>query len=225
MGIFARSSAIISANVGDLLERFEHPEKMLRHALREMEDSVAAVSGAVARSIAAERLLAREQQTHVDQAAHWAARAADAVRAGNDDLARQALAQKLDHQRQVQSIEAELAEARATNQRLRLQIDALRSRHAAARRQLSTLVARQAAADARRRFGQAMPGARSALASLSRFDRFREKIELAEEEAIAWAELELGPAEPSEFDQESRKQAIESELAALHDRQKAPAVG
>ena len=88
MGIFQRTGDMISASVSDLLERFEHPVKMLRHALRDMEQSVATVSIAVARSIAAERLLAREQQRHLDQAIYWGEKAAKNVEAGNDELAR-----------------------------------------------------------------------------------------------------------------------------------------
>ena len=146
MGIFQRTSDVISASVGDLIERFEHPEKMLRFALRDMEQSVSTVSAAVARSIAAERLLAREGEGHIAQAAAWVERAARAVDAGNDDLARRALGHKLDHERAAESLEAELAEARASNLQLRRQIESLRGKHAAARRQFSALVARQAAA-------------------------------------------------------------------------------
>lgn len=217
MGIFQRTSDIISASVNDLVERFEHPEKMLRHALREMEDSVATVSAAVARSIAAERLLAREQRTHEEQAANWAARAAKAVAAGNDEAARRAIGEKLDHQRLARSLDAELAEARATNRQLRAQVESLRKKHATARRQLSTLVARQAAVGARRQFDSLAPAARSAWSSLARFDYFREKIELEEAEAIALVELDLeadscGQPE-DEFDERNR--AVEAELAAL----------
>jgi phage shock protein A len=223
MGIFQRTGDVISASVSDLLERFEHPEKMLRHALRDMEQSVATVSIAVARSIAAERLLAREQQRQQDQATYWGEKAAKDVEAGTEELARRALARKLEHQRRAESLDRQLAEARTSNEALRRQIDMLREKHAAARRQLSSLLARQAAADARRRFLTAAPPRRSAFTALSRFEHFQEKIELAEAEAIALAELEEGVeiAEPPDFEIEERNQSIETELAALRGRHKA----
>jgi phage shock protein A len=223
MGIFQRTGDMISASLNDLLEQFEHPEKMLRQALRDMEHSVTTVSAAVARSIAAERLLAREQERHKIQAAYWADKAAAAVAAGNDDSARRALAHKLEHDRLARSLDRQLAEARVSNQELRSQVEALREKHLSARRQLSALLARQAAADARRRFHSSIPGTQSALASLTRFDHFREKIELAEAEAVALAELELGAdnIESSEFEIDDRNQAIETELASLKERQKA----
>ena len=223
MGIFQRTGDMISASLNDLLEQFEHPEKMLRQALRDMEHSVATVSAAVARSIAAERLLAREQERHHQQAAYWSGKAASAVEAGNDALARRALGHKLEYERLAESLDGQLAEARASNHDLRRQVDALREKHASARRQLSALLARQAAADARRRFRSAAPGFQTAHASLTRFDHFREKIELAEAEAVALAELELGvnEVESSDFDVDDRSQAIETELAALKERHKA----
>jgi len=223
MGIFQRTGDMISASLNDLLEQFEHPEKMLRQALRDMEHSVSSVSAAVARSIAAERLLAREQERHRLQANYWAGKAATAVEAGNDDSARRALAHKLEYERLAQSLDRQLAEARASNQELRGQVEALREKHLSARRQLSALLARQAAADARRRFRSGIPGTQSALASLTRFEHFREKIELAEAEAVALAELELGAdnIESSEFDLDDKNRAIEEELAALKGQYKA----
>ena len=84
-------------------------------------------------------------------------------------------------------------------------------------------MARQAAADARRRFLVAAPPAQSALAALSRFEHFQERIELAEAEAVALAELEGGIeiAEPPDFELDERNQTIEAELAALRERHKA----
>ena len=40
MGIFQKISDIVSANLNDLSESWEHPEQMLRQAIREMEESI-----------------------------------------------------------------------------------------------------------------------------------------------------------------------------------------
>jgi phage shock protein A len=222
MGIFRRTSDLISANLNDLVERFENPEKLLRHALRDMEQSVATVSAAVARSIAAERLLAREQRRHQDQAAYWADNAAAAVDRGDDDLARRALARKLEHDRLAQAIERQLVEARAANLELRRQVEALREKHAAARRQLATLLARHATAAARRRLRAPGWEGRSALASVARFEHFQEKIELAEAEAVALAELELGTEswQADELASAESEPAVAAALAALKERRR-----
>jgi len=45
MGIFRRVSDIVSANVSDVVDRFEAPETMLRQALREMDVAIARTMG------------------------------------------------------------------------------------------------------------------------------------------------------------------------------------
>ena len=40
MGLFKRVSDIISANLNDLIERFEDPEKMLNQVISEMETAI-----------------------------------------------------------------------------------------------------------------------------------------------------------------------------------------
>ena len=62
MGIFARVSDIISANLNDMVERFESPETMLRQAIREMDAAIARTMEATARAIADERLIEHERR-------------------------------------------------------------------------------------------------------------------------------------------------------------------
>ncbi len=60
MRLFQRISDIIAANLNDLVDRFEDPEAMLKHAIREMETMIEEATGGAARAIAGERLLARD---------------------------------------------------------------------------------------------------------------------------------------------------------------------
>jgi phage shock protein A len=217
MGIFQRTSDIISANVNDLIERFENPEKMLRHALRDVEQSVSTVSAAVARSIAAERILASERDRYEAQAAYWQAKAAKSVEAGDEPSARRALARRLEYEERCRALDRQLAEARTTNSGLRRQVEILRDKQTTARRQLTSLMARQAVADANRRCRGVVPSAHAAIAALSRFEHFQSQIELNEAESIALAELEQSTEtlDGAEFDREERHEQIEAELAAL----------
>src|SRR6266545_1321292 len=129
MGILQRANDIIAANVTDLVDRFEQPEKMLRHALRELETAIGTVLAAVARSIAAEKMLAKQYASHQEQAAAWKRRSEVAVAAGDDALARQAIARRLDHEQMASRLERQLEQSRLANQSLRSQVETLRSRH------------------------------------------------------------------------------------------------
>jgi len=216
MGFFHRASLVISANLNDLLDRIEQPEKMLRQGLRELEASIETVLAAVARSIAAERLLARERDDYTGQAGDWEKRAQSAVASGDDDLARKALARKLELTRLIVALEAQLAEARTANQALRRQVETLRIKHAHAKRRLSTVAARKAVADAQKcvQSGTAL-GCRSR--AVDAMDRLLDKLEWVEAEAVARGELgnEIDDELAQSFESDSLNAAIEAELATL----------
>ena len=80
MRLFRRIGDIVAANLNDLVDRFEDPEVMLKQAIREMETMIEEATGAAARAIAGERLLARDLSDHERKARRWNARAEEAVR-------------------------------------------------------------------------------------------------------------------------------------------------
>src|SRR5262245_5577790 len=57
MGLFRRISDIISANFNEMVDQFEDPEKMLKQAVREMEESIAAAKKEVVGAMASEKLV------------------------------------------------------------------------------------------------------------------------------------------------------------------------
>ena len=82
MQLFRRISDIIAANLNDMVDRFEDPEVMLKQAIREMETMIEQTTGAAARAVAGERLLAKDLADQERNAQRWRARAEDAVRRG-----------------------------------------------------------------------------------------------------------------------------------------------
>jgi phage shock protein A len=97
MRFLRRVGDVIGANLNDLVDRLDDPEVMLRQALREMDDAIAGATAAAARAIAGEHRLAEELARHERSAGHWQARAEQAVAREADDLARQALARRLEY--------------------------------------------------------------------------------------------------------------------------------
>ena len=217
MGIFQRTTEIVSANLNDFVDRFEQPDRMLRHALREMETLVATTSSAVARSLAAERLLNNARNEQRQQVEAWSNRARKAVAMGDETLARRAIARKLTHQQSLDSLEEQLSTAQETNTTLRRQLDLLRDKYAAAQTRLASLVAAQSAADARRQFCTSTSGTLGSSRAIARFEHFCRKLELAEFEASA--HLELATFGEDFLEQEIAKRESEStidqELALL----------
>jgi phage shock protein A len=196
MGIFRRVNDIISANLNDLIDKFEEPERMLKQAIREMEQSIDETTAAAAKAIASERLLNKELAAHRQQAAQWQQRAEHAVAARDDDLARQWLRRKHEHDKLIGALSEQVLAADQTGQSLRRQVEAMRAKHAEAKRKLATLAARSKAAHARKRLQTVGAGFALRSDAFSRFDRLRERVEQAEAEADALGELRAGGNEP-----------------------------
>ncbi|MBI3463205.1 MAG: PspA/IM30 family protein [Planctomycetes bacterium] len=217
MGIFRRVSDIISANLNDLVDRFEDPEKGLKQAIREMEETIDAATAAAAKAIASEKLMAKELAEHERRAGDWLQRAEQAVQAGNDDLARQSLRRKHEHEKLADALDDQSLLAQETSQRLRRQVEAMRAKLAEARRKLATLVARSRMAHARKRLQTVGTVVQFRTDAFSKFDRMREKVELAEAEVDALVALHSGEeqAVQLEFEATEEERSIQAELAAL----------
>ena len=113
MSIFGRMADIFKANINDLLDRAEDPEKMIKQMVIEMEEAVNKATLAVGSAIANEKSLERQYTKQVAQVNDWQQKAIQAVGAGRDDLAKQALERKNTIGRNVVDLERMLGEARA----------------------------------------------------------------------------------------------------------------
>ncbi|MGA2254350.1 MAG: PspA/IM30 family protein [Thermoguttaceae bacterium] len=191
MGVFRRISDIISANLNELTEQFENPEKMLKQAIREMEDSIAEVTQQTAMAMAHEKTLSRELQRNHAGSQEWQQRAVKAVEAGDDDLARKALARKNEHETLVAALEDQIKVAGDGSTMLQHQLAGMQAKLAEAKRNLSTLSVRKRSADLRKKMDAQAAGLASSVddTAFAKFDRLKAKVEQAEAEAEAVAEL------------------------------------
>ena len=191
MGVFKRISDIVSANLNDLTEGFEDPERMLKQAVREMEETIADVTNQTAKAMANETTLSRELERNRVQQEQWQGRAEKAVAEGNDDLARKAIARKGEHEKLVAALKDQLDAAQEASGSLRCQLAAMKAKLAEGKRNLATLSARKRAADFRKKMEGQAAGAGSDVddSAFAKFDRMKAKVEQAEAEAAAMAEL------------------------------------
>ncbi len=219
MNIFKRVSDIVSANLNDLVEKFEDPEPMLRQAVREMEDAISRATREVARHVANEKMLARELARYEAECGDWSRRATTAVAAGDDPLARKALSRKRECEKIIAAMRDQIAAANEASGTLRRQLDGMRAKLADARRRLGTLIARKRAADVRARIASSHTDVELDQDAFAKFERLERKVEFAEAEAEAMVELSAGPEtiDRDELAAElpSGDVEIEAELAAL----------
>jgi phage shock protein A len=101
MSLLDRVSTLLRANLNDLVEKAEDPERMLKQIVLDMENQLMQVKTQVAIAIADQHLLEKKRAEHEQQAGDWRRKAELAVQKGQDDLARAALERALSHDQLV----------------------------------------------------------------------------------------------------------------------------
>ncbi len=219
MGFFKRLGDIVSANINDLLDKMEDPEKMMKMLIREMEEGVGEAKDLLVKAIAHERRVEKEIAAHGRKVDEWQARAVEAVEKDRDDLARRAIELRKESQDILAALEPELKAAQETTAAMRTQLRALEAKCREAKRKQASLVARQKAAEMQKT--AAGGGKKVKTAAFAEFDRMEEKIEQIEAEAAAVTELasEEKIAE-DEFAELESTGEIDAELAELKKKVK-----
>src|SRR3569833_2343464 len=133
-----------------------------------------------------------EYQKYVRQSAEWKDRAGLALDAGNEDLAKKALAKKAESDKQVSSLQAAVESARQASESLKNQVAELKHKIEEGERTATTLVARKNAAMAQRKVSDALAGVGKADNAFAALSHFEESV--AREEATAKAFDQLASA-------------------------------
>ena len=188
MGIFSRLGTLIKSNINDLITKAEDPEKMLNQVLLEMQQQLGDAKKAVAVAIADEKKLQKQASAETEKAKEWERKAMVAVRAGDDGLARQALARKQEHDTIAEQYQTQWAQQKQAVDKLKDALRLLSNKIEEAKRKKNILIARKKRAEAQQQIASTMQGLGDTSA-FDTFDRMSERIALMEAEAEAGAEL------------------------------------
>lgn len=91
MALLDRVATLIRANLNDLIDKAEDPEKMLKQVILDMQNQLLQVKTQMAMAIADHHLLLKKQQENEATAANWIRKAEFAFEKKQEDLARAAL--------------------------------------------------------------------------------------------------------------------------------------
>ncbi len=188
MGIFSRLGTLIKSNINDLITRAEDPEKMLNQVLLEMQQQLVDAKKSVAVAIADEKKLQKQYNLELDKSKEWERKAMVAVRAGNDDLARQALARKQEHSEIATQFQQQWIAQKQAVDKLKDALRLLNNKIEEAKRKKNILIARKKRAEAHQQIASTMQGLGDTSA-FDTFDRMAERINVLEAEAEASSEL------------------------------------
>ncbi len=126
--IFKRISDVISANLNDLIDRVEDPERMIKQIIREMEENISKAKEGVIEAIASEKQLQKDLEQHRRQSAEWQKKAEEALQGNKEELARAALIRKKEHDNIIKALEPSWEAAKNTSERLKTQLHALEAK-------------------------------------------------------------------------------------------------
>ncbi|MBL8683703.1 MAG: PspA/IM30 family protein [Myxococcales bacterium] len=188
MGIFGRLAQLIKSNLNDLISKSEDPEKMLNQVILEMNAQLTDAKKQVALAIADEKRLGKQFETEKAAAEEWERKAMMAVRAGDDNLAKEALSRQKEIEALAKEYENQWQKQAAAVTKLRGSLQQLNNKIEEAKRKKNVLIARQKRAQAQKAIQETMAGLNdnSAFETITRME---EKIVAMESEADAMAEV------------------------------------
>lgn len=220
MGIFSRLAELIKSNLNDLISKAEDPEKMLNQVVVEMTEQLANAKKQVAVSIADSHRLGKQYDAEAAQAAEWERKAMMAVRAGNDELAKEALARKKEHDTLAASYKDQFDKQKKAVDQLKSALRMLSDKIEEAKRKKNVLIARKKRAEAQKSIHETMSGLNN-VSAFETFDRMASKIDQMEAEADAAAEMSeeyTGDALAAKFNKLENTAGAEMDLEALKQK-------
>lgn len=217
MALLERVSTLIRANLNDLVDQAEHPEKMIKQVILDMQNQLMQVKTQVALAMADQHILEKKHKENQDREADWIRKAELAVTKKQDDLARAALDRALSCRQMAVSFEQQVADQKAEVDNLRQALHKLDQKLAEAEAKGDVLLAQHRRARALSRASDARVTAGDGN-KVAAFDRMKRKVQTAEAVSHAKSEL-LGDSMDDRLAALDKEDQIEKLLGELKARQ------
>jgi len=216
MALLDRVATLVRANLNDLIDKAENPEKMLKQVILDMENQFMQVKTQVAIALADLHLLQKKKQENLDKHADWMRKAELAVDKQDDALARAALERAMSFQQMGDSFAQQIQDQEAQVESLKAALKKLEIKLSEARAKVDLLMAqhRRSRTTSRATEAQLTPTGGNAA-----FDRMQSKV--ARERAIGEAQAEiLGDDIEGRFHALEREAKVDALLAELKQRKR-----
>jgi len=141
MALLERVTTLIRANLNDLIDRAEEPEKLIKQVIVDMENQLIQVKTQVAVALADQHLLEKKRKEMEDKAAEWMQKAELAVAKDKEDLARAALERSISHRQLAENFRQQQAEQKAQADTLKTSLKTLGDKLAEAQAKRDVLIA------------------------------------------------------------------------------------
>jgi phage shock protein A len=185
MGLFSRFTDIINANLNNMLDKAEDPEKMIRLIIQEMEETLVEVRSTAAKHIAEKKTVLRQVSVIESSIDDWQSKAELALEKSRDDLAKMALTEKQKCTAQLNDVQKELIQLDEFLANIQNDSQRLQDKLSDAKRRQEAYTLRQKSAQVRLKVRE-----KAAIynidEAISKFERYQQKIDRVEAEVEAY---------------------------------------
>ncbi len=217
MSLLERVRTLLRANLNDMIDKAEDPEKMIKQLILDMENQLLQVKTQVAVAMADEHLLEKKRQENEEKTAAWMRKAELAVNKQQDDLARAALERYKEYSQLAESFKEQVADQKVQVENLKSALNKLEQKLVEARAKSDMLIARHRRARAAGKASEAQL-AMGGAAKSGAFERMKHKV--MQGEAVSQAQGQLaGEAMDDRLERLEREDEIEQLLKEIKSRQ------
>src|SRR5689334_18448855 len=184
MALLERVATLIRANLNDLVDKAEDPEKLIKQVILDMRNQLLQVKTQVAISIADQHVLETKLRENSESEQQWMKRAEMAVDKKDDALARAAVERSMSHQAMAASFKQQVEDQKTQVENLKTALLKLEQKLAEAQTKSDMLIAQH-------RRSRALNRATDASAAMGEdsksaaFDRMKGKVQHIESVAQA----------------------------------------
>jgi phage shock protein A len=211
-----RAKLIVRSHVNDLLEKAENTRKTQGLMLEEMRQNVRHVKALIAGAIADLKLIQREIDAHGAEAERWEEKAVFALKKGEEDLARRALARKGEHVKKADLFREQIDTQQEIIDSLKASLKTLETKLDTMRYQTAKVAAAESLGALQSSVG-ATPSVDGGIdtTAFDAYDRLVDRVRDLEAHAEALAELTQGDDLEQKFHELENDEKVEADLAAL----------
>ncbi len=213
MGLMDRMRDLVAANLNAMIDRAEDPEKMVNQYLRDLSENQYEAKTRVAAAMADETKLHNKMVQFQAEADQWQVKAEAALRAGDEDLARQALARKLQSQKLADQYKQQYESQDHQVEELQNALVKLEARIAEAKSKRDLIIAKRNRAETQEAIQRTVRGLSSTNA-MDKLAQLESRVDDQLAQADAMARLEKGTLEARFADLEA-DQELNVEMEAL----------
>lgn len=215
MAIFERISDLVRANINDLIDKAENPEKMVKQIIIDMEDQLRKATQGLGTAMGSFNQVKKQLETAQEQSNVWQSKAKACLEQGNEELAKKALENKVKQDQMVAQYQEMTTSMEAQVNEIKAQIDVLKQKLEEARSKQAMLIARSQMANAKSQMAKTL-GNMDSKSAFAKMDKMEQKIEQKEAEANAFSEVSgMQESENDPFAQMDKENSINSELEKL----------